>query len=51
MRESRQLYFQIRLWDAGDLVAAPQEVHEKLSPELQPEVPFKQVWLLVEEDA
>jgi restriction system protein len=50
IREARQLYFQIRLWDAGDLVTALQESYEKLSAELQAELPLKRVWVLVEEE-
>ncbi|MBE0531707.1 MAG: restriction endonuclease [Rhodospirillales bacterium] len=50
LREARPLYFQIRLWDAGDLVTALQETYEKLSPELQAELPLKRLWVLVEEE-
>lgn len=49
LREARPLYFQIRLWDAGNLVTALQETYEKLSPELQAELPLKRVLVLVEE--
>jgi restriction system protein len=48
-REARKLFFQIRLWDAGDRVDALQDVYEKLSPDLQAEIPLKRIWLLVQD--
>jgi restriction system protein len=30
-REARQLFFEVRLWDAGDLVAALQRNYERLN--------------------
>lgn len=49
IREARQLFFEVRLWDAGDLVSALQNNYSKLSEELQAEIPLKRIWLLVEE--
>ncbi len=46
VREARQLYFTIRLWDAGDLVAALQTRYRKLPQDIQTELPFKQLWTL-----
>ncbi len=48
VREARQLLFEVRLWDSGDLVAALQKNFENLSEELQAELPLKRIWLLVE---
>jgi restriction system protein len=48
VREARQLFFEVRLWDSGDLVAALQKNFENLSEELQAELPLKRIWLLVE---
>jgi restriction system protein len=48
IREARQLFFEVRLWDAGDLVAALQKNFENLSEEVQAELPLKRIWLLVE---
>ncbi len=48
VREARQLFFEVRLWDSGDLVAALQKNFERLSEELQAELPLKRIWLLVE---
>jgi restriction system protein len=51
VREARQLFFEVRLWDSGDLVAALQKNFEHLSEELQAELPLKRIWLLVEPEA
>jgi restriction system protein len=49
VREARQLFFEVRLWDAGELVNALQNNYERLSDELQAELPLKRIWLLVDE--
>lgn len=49
IREARQLFFEVRLWDAGALVSALQNNYSKLSEEVQAELPLKRIWLLVEE--
>lgn len=46
-RESRRLFFQIRLWDAGDLVQALLRHYDKLPDDLQAELPLKRIWTLV----
>lgn len=48
--EARRLFFEIRLWDAGDLVRAVLEDYERMSPELQAELPLKRIWALVSEE-
>jgi restriction system protein len=48
IREARQLFFEVRLWDSGDLVAALQKNFERLPEELQAELPLKRIWLLIE---
>jgi restriction system protein len=45
--EAKRLFFEIRLWDAGDLVDALIENYEKLSEDIQAELPLKQTWILV----
>ncbi len=50
LSESRRLFFDIRLWDGGDLVNAILENYERLSAELQAELPLKRVWALVLEE-
>jgi restriction system protein len=46
IKEARRLFFSIRLWDAGDLVAALQNDYDRLSPELQAEIPLRRLWAL-----
>ena len=50
LTEARRSFFHIRLWDAGDLVAALQQHYDRLAPDLQAEIPLKQVWTLVLEE-
>jgi restriction system protein len=46
--EERSQFFSIRLWDSGDLIGAVLKNYEKLSPEIQAELPLKKIWVLVE---
>ncbi|MGD9840875.1 MAG: restriction endonuclease [Candidatus Bipolaricaulis sp.] len=50
LTEARQGHFTVRLWDSRDLVEAIYRTYEKLSAEIQAELPLKQVWMLVRED-
>ena len=50
VKEARQLYFEIRLWDQTDLVRAVQEVYDRLEGQLQAELPLKRTWVLVVEE-
>jgi restriction system protein len=49
--EARQQAFKVRLWDQSDIVNAIYRNYEKLSPEIQAELPLKRVWMLVPEDS
>jgi len=49
-KEARRLFFQIRLWDAGDLVQALLRHYDKLPEGLQAELPLKRIWTLVLEE-
>lgn len=49
--EARQNAFKVRLWDQSDLVQAIYRTYERLSPEIQAELPLKRSWMLVREDA
>ena len=51
VREARQQRFRIRLWDQVDLVNAVLRTYSRLVPELQAELPLKQVWMLVQDEA
>ncbi len=46
--EARDQFFSVRLWDSGDLITALLDNYEKLSPEIQAELPLKKVWILVQ---
>ena len=50
VREARLSFFSVRLWDAADLVAAILRNYERLSKELQTELPLKRLWALVLEE-
>lgn len=49
-KEAANLYFKIRLWDAGDLVQMVLENYEKMPASIQTELPLKQIWTLVKEE-
>lgn len=49
-KESRQLYFKVRLWDAGEFVKNLLEYYDKLPADIQAELPLKRIWALVEEE-
>jgi restriction system protein len=49
--QARQQSFKVRLWDQSDVVNAIYRNYQKLSPEIQAELPLKQVWMLVPEDS
>lgn len=49
-KEARLSFFKIRLWDAGDLLEAVMRNYDRLSEELQAELPLKRTWTLVLED-
>jgi restriction system protein len=48
--EARQRFFEIRLWDAGDLVEALLEQYDRLPEDLKAELPLKRIWLLIPDE-
>lgn len=50
LREARQGYFAVRLWDASALVNAIYRTYDKLPEEIQADLPLKRVWTLVPEE-
>jgi restriction system protein len=50
INEARRLYFEIRLWDGGDLVERVLENYDRLPDEVQAELPLKRIWTLVPEE-
>ena len=49
-KEARRLFFEIRIWDAGDIVHAVQQAYEALSDAVQAELPMKRIWVLAEQE-
>lgn len=49
LKEARRMYFEIRLWDAGDIVDNLLRHYEALSPDIQTDLPLKRIWVRVPE--
>ncbi len=45
-QERGNQFFKIRLWDANDVIDELFDNYDKLSPELQAEIPLKRIWML-----
>ena len=50
-RDARRDFFQLRLWDAEDVLDQILVLYDKLPSDIQAELPLKRVWTLVEEEA
>lgn len=50
LREAARAWFEIRLWDADDVVRMIQTHYDQLPEELQAELPLKRIWTLVLSD-
>jgi restriction system protein len=48
--EARRLFFEVRLWDAGDLVDGLLDNYDRLPEGLRAELPLKRIWTLVPEE-
>jgi restriction system protein len=48
--EARQLFFEIRLWDSDQVLKALFDNYDRLSAELQAEIPLKRIWALVPQE-
>jgi restriction system protein len=46
-KEASRLFFELRLWDADDLVRAILENYHNLPDDLQADLPLKRIWVLV----
>ncbi len=44
--EARRQFFEMRLWDAGQLIDALKDSYEHLDSDIQAELPLKQIWVL-----
>ena len=49
-KEAPKRFFEIRLWDADDLVRMVQENYENLPEDIQADLPLKRIWALVPEE-
>jgi restriction system protein len=46
----RQLFFQIRMWDADDVIDALLTNYEGLPDEIKADIPLRRIWTLVAEE-
>jgi restriction system protein len=49
-REAKRLFFEIRIWDAGDVVRAIQQSYDQLSEEVQADLPLRRIWVLADQE-
>ena len=49
-KEAAVHHFQLRLWDAGDVLANLLRVYEKLDDDMRAELPLKRIWTLADEE-
>ncbi len=49
-KEKDQLFFNIRLWDAGDIVNTLFHYYETLPEDIRADLPLKRIWVLVQEE-
>lgn len=50
VREARDAFFSIRLWDQGNLLEAIFKYYDRFDDELKAELPLKKIWALVKEE-
>jgi restriction system protein len=48
--EARRLFFQLRLWDADDVIQRVEERYDRLPQEMQTDLPLRRIWTLVADD-
>lgn len=49
-KEAQRLFFEIRIWDAGEIVRALQQNYDQLSEEVQADIPLKRIWVLADQE-
>lgn len=49
-KEAQRLFFEIRIWDAGEVVKAVQQSYEHLPDDVQADLPLKRIWVLAEQE-
>ena len=50
LTDSRRQFFEMRLWDAGNVVDAVMKYYDQFPEDLKAELPLKRIWTLVKED-
>jgi len=50
LKEARDDFFEIRIWDAGELLNTVFKYYDKFDDELKAELPLKRIWALVMEE-
>ena len=48
-REAQRLFFEVRVWDSGDVVRTLLQNYERVSEELKVDLPLKRIWTLADE--
>jgi restriction system protein len=51
LAEAGKIFFELRLWDAGDVVENVLRYYEKFPEELKADLPLKRIWVLVQEES
>lgn len=49
-REAQRLFFEIRIWDAGEVVRELQQSYDQISEELKSDLPLKRIWTLADQE-
>jgi len=50
LAETQKSFFELRLWDASDIVENVLRYYEKFPEELRADLPLKRIWVLVQEE-
>ena len=50
-RSARDNYFRLRVWTASDVIAQVTRHYDALPEEIRTDLPLKQIWIAVEEQA
>lgn len=48
-REAQRLFFEVRLWDSGDVIHTLLQNYDRMSNELKADLPLKRIWTLADE--
>ena len=49
LAEARKNFFELRLWDAGDVVENVLRYYDSFPEELKADLPLKRIWVLVQD--